>query len=66
MEYHKSVRDKIPTLIENEGYTPWTEILSEERYVSELDKKLSEEVAEYLESRELERGGTRHFDDLKR
>ena len=49
--YNKLVRDKIPEIIENSGKTAHTHILSEDEYISELDKKLSEEFAEYQEER---------------
>ena len=40
-------------MIEN-GAKPKTRILSDEEYLKELDKKLLEEVKEYLESSDLE------------
>ena len=54
MEYNKLVRDNIPDIIRKEGYISKTEILTDKRFLSELDKKLSEEVGEYQESKELE------------
>ncbi|MEG0754057.1 MAG: nucleoside triphosphate pyrophosphohydrolase [Angelakisella sp.] len=54
MEYNKLVRDNIPDIIRKEGCVPKTEILTDERFLSELDKKLSEEVGEYQESKKLE------------
>ena len=50
----KLVRDKIPEIIREEGKTPIIEILSEERYLEELDKKLNEEVAEYQADKSIE------------
>lgn len=50
----KLVRDKIPEIIEADGKTPITRVLSEEEYLSELDKKLNEEVAEYQSDKSLE------------
>ncbi len=50
----KLVRDKIPEIIESDGKTPITRILDEEEYLSELDKKLNEEVAEYQNDKSLE------------
>lgn len=50
----KLVRDRIPEIIRNAGKTPITEILSEEAYLTELDKKLNEEVAEYQADKSLE------------
>ena len=46
--YNKLVRDKIPEIIECDGKRCITEILSEEDYISALDKKIGEELAEYL------------------
>lgn len=54
MIYKKLVRDKIPEMIVKEGYIPKTEILSDERYIRELDRKLIEEVKEYQKSKEIE------------
>ncbi len=45
--YHKLVRDRIPEIIEQGGNACTTEILSREEYLKMLDKKLSEELAEY-------------------
>ena len=54
MKYHKLVRDRIPEIIENQGKTCVTEILSQEEYLKMLDLKLNEELAEYQESKSLE------------
>jgi predicted house-cleaning noncanonical NTP pyrophosphatase (MazG superfamily) len=48
--YNKLVRDKIPEIIKNSGEAPIVKCLDEEEYKEELDKKLLEEVYEYLES----------------
>ena len=50
----KLVRDRIPEIIKNAGKMPITEILSDEEYLKELDKKLNEEVAEYQEDKSIE------------
>ena len=50
----KLVRDKIPQIIQANGLTPIIEVLSDEDYLIELDKKLNEEVAEYQESKSIE------------
>lgn len=50
----KLVRDNIPQIIEADGKKPIIEILSDEDYLVELDKKLNEEVAEYQEDKSLE------------
>ena len=48
--YNKLVRDNIPNIIEKNGETPVTRILSNEEYKSELEKKLYEEYNEVLEA----------------
>ena len=53
-KHHKLVRDRIPEIIEADGKTCVTEILSEEDYLRMLDEKLDEELAEYQESKSLE------------
>lgn len=50
----KLVRDNIPQIIKAAGKKPIIEILSDEDYLVELDKKLNEEVAEYQEDKSLE------------
>ena len=50
----KLVRDKIPEIIKNDGKTPIIDILSNEDYLNELDKKLNEEVAEYQADKSIE------------
>lgn len=46
--FNKLVRDKIPEIIEKEGRKVKTRILSNDEYRQELNKKLLEEVNEYL------------------
>ena len=53
-KYHKLIRDKIPEVIASQGKTCVTEVLSQEDYLQQLDKKLCEELAEYQQSKELE------------
>ena len=43
----KLIRDKIPEIIKNDGKTPIIEILSNEDYLKELDKKLDKMADEY-------------------
>ena len=50
----KLVRDRIPEIIRNDGKKPIIEILSNEDYLIELDKKLNEEVAEYQADKSIE------------
>lgn len=52
--YNKLVRDKIPEMIEADGKTCKTRILSEEEYIAALEEKLNEEVAEYQADKTLE------------
>ncbi len=46
--YNKLIRDKNVEIMENLGHNVEYEILDDERYNVELDKKLKEEVNEYL------------------
>lgn len=52
--FNKLVRDKIPTIIENNGELAETKILNDEEYLFELNTKLQEELKEYLESGDVE------------
>lgn len=52
--YNKLVRDKIPEIIEADGKTCKTEILSDEEYLKMLDAKLDEELAEYHKNQNIE------------
>ena len=52
-EYNKLVRDRIPEIIAANGKTAQIRVLSEEEYVAALEKKLIEEVGEYLEGKGL-------------
>lgn len=52
--FGKLVRDQIPDIIRQQGEIPYTAILSDDRYLAELNKKLTEEVSEYQQSNELE------------
>lgn len=53
--YNKLVRDKIPQIIEaDNNRKPITKILNEKEYKEQLDKKLQEEVKEYLKDDNLE------------
>lgn len=47
--YNKLVRDKIVDIIEADGRKAKYKILDNEEYKEELNKKLQEEVKEYLE-----------------
>ena len=52
--HNKLVRDRIPEIIEASGKSCVTEILPQEAYLQALDAKLSEELAEYQQSKSLE------------
>ena len=52
--HNKLVRDRIPEIINASGKTCVTEVLSQEDYLTELDRKLSEELSEYQQSKSLE------------
>ena len=46
-KYHKAIRDKIPEIIQKDGYSCNVKTLSDEKFLVEIEKKLSEEVTEY-------------------
>ena len=52
--YNKLVRDKIPEIIKNSGKKAITTVLNEEEYLTELDRKLNEECAEYQQDKSIE------------
>ena len=52
--YEKLVRDKIPEIIEKSGKQCEIEILSDEKYLEMIDKKLYEELAEYHKDQNIE------------
>lgn len=54
IKYNKLVRDKIPEIIEKDGKTCSTTILSDEDYISMLNAKLDEELKEYHSDDNLE------------
>ena len=54
IHYDKLVRDKIPEVIQQAGKQPITDILSQVDIAAALDRKLMEEVQEYLESGSVE------------
>ena len=47
MQYNKAIRDKIPEIIQKDGYSCNMKKLSDEEFLEQLEKKLSEEVTEY-------------------
>lgn len=52
--YEKLVRDRIPEIIEESGAECKIRILDGEEYLEMIDKKLGEELAEYLADRNVE------------
>ncbi|MBR6504461.1 MAG: nucleoside triphosphate pyrophosphohydrolase [Clostridia bacterium] len=52
--YNKLIRDKNVEIIEKKGCKVTYEVLNDKRYREELDKKLKEEVNEYLEAYDIE------------
>ena len=48
--YNKLVRDHIPAIIKKDEKTPITQTLSTEHYITELQRKMHEELAEYEEA----------------
>ena len=54
IRYDKLVRDKIPEIIDASGRRCRYSYLSRENYLTRLDEKLNEELAEYQESKSLE------------
>ena len=54
IKYDKLVRDRIPEIIEESGKHCETRILTKEEHLEYLNKKLGEELNEYLESGDIE------------
>ncbi len=53
-KYHKAVRDKIPEIIKESGKSCTVKTISDEEFLAELEKKLGEELKEYLDSKATE------------
>jgi len=54
MIYHdKAIRDKIPEIIQKDGYSCNVKTLSDEEFLVEIEKKLSEEVKEYQSNHDV-------------
>ena len=51
MKYGKAIRDKIPEIIRESGANCIVETLPNDEFLLELEKKLGEEVDEYLQSK---------------
>ena len=54
IKYNKAIRDKIPEIIAESGKKYNLKQLDDESFLAELEKKLSEEVNEYTESKDVE------------
>lgn len=52
--YNKLVRDKIPEIMRNNGAIPVIRKLQNHEYIKELNKKLQEELQEYLNDENIE------------
>ena len=53
-EYNKAIRDKIPEIIKKSGFESKIQILSNEKFLIELEEKLKEELEEYNQSKSVE------------
>jgi len=51
--YDKAIRDKIPEIIQKDGYSCNVKTLSDEEFLVEIEKKLSEEVKEYQSNHDV-------------
>ena len=54
IKYNKAIRDKIPEIIADSGKKYSLKQLDDISFLSELEKKLNEEVNEYSESKDVE------------
>ena len=54
MQYNKAIRDKIPEIIQKDGHSCNVETLSDEKFLEQLEKNLSEELAEYQKDKNPE------------
>ena len=52
--YNKAIRDKIPEIIKKSGNDCNVKTLSDEEFLVEIEKKLSEEVTEYQNDKNVE------------
>ena len=53
-KYNKAIRDKIPEIIEKDSHTCNVKTLSDEEFLIQIEKKLSEEVVEYQNDKKPE------------
>ena len=54
VNHNKAIRDKIPEIIEESGSKCNIKTLSDSEFLSKLEEKLNEEVAEYQDSKSPE------------
>lgn len=54
MSYKKLVRDRVPDIIRSKGEKPLVRTMDEKEYLTELIKKLKEEVAEFAKNPSVE------------
>lgn len=54
MKYNKLVRDKIPEILDSKGIKYEKRVVDKDEYISELIKKLKEEVDEFLQDGSIE------------
>ena len=50
MDYKKAIRDKIPEIIQESGKSFNVKTLSDDEFLIEIEKKLSEEIFKCLEN----------------
>lgn len=53
-EYNKAIRDNIPVIIKKSGNECSVKTLSDDEFLKELEKKLREEIEEYLDNSSVE------------
>jgi len=53
-EYNKAIRDNIPDIIKKSGNECSVKTLSDDEFLKELEKKLREEIEEYLDNSSVE------------
>ena len=53
-KFNKAIRDKIPQIIEESGKNCNVKKLTDSEFLTQLEKKLVEELAEYQESKNVE------------
>ncbi len=53
-KYNKAIRDNIPEIIQKSGKSCNVKILPDEQFLVEIEKKLSEEIAEYQNDKKPE------------